>query len=173
MKQPKFIRKIKQRVNDILSAWSVAGFSCIYEIVIVPHYGSKKTLVERQLRKQQAITEILQKKYAYLINKHSCKLYKSPLCYSGENGPIWTFWWQGEQAMPPIVRICYQSLLRNAGTHPVHLITKENIDKYIEFPSHIMKKVRNGHITLTHFSDILRMCLLYQYGGLWMDATIS
>ena len=35
-----------------------------------------------------------------------------------------------------------------------------------------MKKVRNRRITLTHFSDILRMCLLYQYGGLWMDATI-
>ena len=81
MKQPKFIRKIKQRVNDILSVWSVAGFFSIYEIVIVPHYGSKKTLTERQLRKQRAITAVLQKKYAYLIGKYSVNYIKSPPPY--------------------------------------------------------------------------------------------
>ena len=35
-----------------------------------------------------------------------------------------------------------------------------------------MKSKKNGNISLTHFSDILRFTLLYKYGGIWFDATI-
>ena len=44
---------------------------------------------------------------------------------------IWIFWWQGLENMPEVVKICYNSVLENAGEHPVHLITKENYKQYI------------------------------------------
>jgi hypothetical protein len=39
-------------------------------------------------------------------------------------------------------------------------------------PEYIIKKHKAGYITATHFSDILRVYLLYVYGGVWFDATV-
>jgi hypothetical protein len=74
--------------------------------------------------------------------------------------------------MPPIIRACYDSVQKYRGQHPVHLITKSNCADFVSIPYHIMKKLNSGLITVTHFSDILRTVLLYEYGGIWMDATI-
>jgi hypothetical protein len=86
--------------------------------------------------------------------------------------PVWVCWWQGEDYMPEVVRICYRSLLRNAGGRHVNLITKYNYKEYIDLPRFILDKAEAGIITLTHLSDILRVFLLSKYGGLWIDSTI-
>ena len=52
------------------------------------------------------------------------------------------------------------------------LITKDNFQQYANIPEHILMKVNDGRITLTHFSDIIRAQLLKQHGGLWIDSTI-
>ncbi len=88
------------------------------------------------------------------------------------DSPIWVMWWQGREQMPELVDRSFQTILDNAGTHPVHLITQENYRNYAELPDHILKKTESGAITLTHLSDILRFYLLHRYGGFWMDATI-
>lgn len=87
--------------------------------------------------------------------------------------PVWVCWWQGEDAMPPIVRACFESLRRNLPKErtEIRLITFENVGDYVRFPDFIEEKYRQGIISLTHLSDILRMSLLTMYGGLWMDAT--
>ena len=74
--------------------------------------------------------------------------------------------------MPPVVRSCYKSVLKNAEKHPVILITENNITEYVDIPQYIYEKIREKKMTLTHFSDILRENLLYKHGGIWMDATI-
>lgn len=74
--------------------------------------------------------------------------------------------------MPEIVRVCYKSVLENANGHPVNLITKENYKDYVTFPDHILDKYNKGLISMTHLSDILRVSLIYEYGGMWIDATI-
>lgn len=89
-----------------------------------------------------------------------------------ESAPIWSLWWQGEENMPEIVKLCLSSIDRNKGTHPFTLLTKHNFHDYVEMPAHIMKKLDDGVLSLTHFSDIVRMYLLSHYGGLWLDATI-
>ena len=85
-------------------------------------------------------------KYKYLIKKE--KNIK-------ENCPIWTMWYQGIEAAPPIVRSCIQSIIENRVKHPVIIITKYNIDKYIKLPYYIMEKFNKIIITVTHFSDIV------------------
>lgn len=93
-------------------------------------------------------------------------------CKIQNDSPIWIFWWQGEETMPPIVKSCYRSVLRNAEKHPVILITENNIMEYVNIPEYIYEKVESKKMTLTHFSDNLRENLLYEHGGIWMDATI-
>jgi len=80
-------------------------------------------------------------------------------------------WYQGIEAAPPIVRSCIQSIIENRAKHPVIIITKYNIDKYIKLPYYIMEKFNKNIITLTHFSDIVRIALLFKYGGYWIDPT--
>ena len=116
-------------------------------------------------------TVILQKAGAKDILKKYKKANtaKSPI---GSTCPIWICWWQGEENMPDIIKVCYASVQRHAGEHPVILITEENHQEYAEMPDYILQKVKKHEITLTHFSDLLRMCLLKQHGGIWADSTI-
>lgn len=74
--------------------------------------------------------------------------------------------------MPEIVKICYASLKAHANGHPVRLLTKDNYRRYVEMPEWVMTKFNAGMITITHFSDLLRLALLSRYGGFWMDATL-
>lgn len=88
------------------------------------------------------------------------------------SGIIWMFWWQGRSKMPLIVKRCIHSVMTHSNGHRVILISKDNIHSYARIPKYIYIKLRNGNITLTHFSDILRFNLLKIYGGLWIDSTI-
>lgn len=88
-----------------------------------------------------------------------------------ENAPIWVFWWQGLEQAPDLVQRCVDSIRRNSGGHPVQIITKENYAQFVSLPASILDKIGN-QITLTHFSDILRVNLLADHGGYWLDATI-
>lgn len=85
---------------------------------------------------------------------------------------VWVFWWQGQENMPLLTKKCFQSLLKNKGSYKVVLITQENVKQYAKLPEYIYKKLQNGQISITHFSDILRFNLLLQYGGLWLDSTV-
>lgn len=89
-----------------------------------------------------------------------------------DDSPIWVLWWQGVGQAPKIVKACIKSIQRNAGNHPVHLLSKENLKDYVGIPSFIFEKVDKGEITLTHLSDIIRMALLAKYGGFWIDSTV-
>lgn len=85
---------------------------------------------------------------------------------------VWMLWWQGEENMSPMIKMCYQSILKCfEGIADVRLLTELNIDEYVSLPDYIEEKRRNGIITLTHYSDIVRFHLLNKYGGLWIDAT--
>ena len=39
-------------------------------------------------------------------------------------------------------------------------------------PDFILKKYKAGIISTAHFADLLRILLLINYGGIWMDATV-
>lgn len=92
-------------------------------------------------------------------------------CQYDNNSPIWVFWMQGYDNAPVIVKKCIDSI-KLSTNHPVQIITSDSISEYYDFPDYIMEKYENGIITHAQFSDILRMTLLSEYGGLWVDATI-
>lgn len=89
------------------------------------------------------------------------------------NHTIWIFWYQGIENAPDLVQKCFESVYRNKPKNfEVVLLTAQNLDDYIIFPDWIWQKYNEGYFNLTHLSDILRIELLYVYGGCWIDATV-
>lgn len=88
--------------------------------------------------------------------------------------PVWCCWWQGEDNMPELVRMCHDRLKQVIPNDKaeLHLITIDNYLSYVDIPCHIRKKFDQGVITMTAMSDVLRFQLLEKYGGYWVDATV-
>ena len=121
--------------------------------------------------------EIKNKVYQYLERNYGRKigdfLYEKAEEYDASGDKyIWICWFQGMESAPELVKRCYASVKRNMPNKEVIVITKENMDQYVDFPEHILGKWKKGLITDTKMSDFLRMELLIRYGGLWMDSTI-
>ena len=88
--------------------------------------------------------------------------------------PVWTLWWDGEEAAPECVRLCLSSQRRffPAPEYEWHALTKADYERYITLPPAVLSRYRQGQISLTHLSDVIRCELLHRYGGLWIDATV-
>ena len=117
--------------------------------------------------KNAAILEKLHKDYAHLLSRY---MDQAETTTPGENAPIWMLWWDGK--MPPIIELCYRSKLKNAGSHPVILLTKDNVRDYVAFPSQVWEQFRRGKLRIAHLADMIRVQLIRRYGGLWLDASI-
>lgn len=86
---------------------------------------------------------------------------------------IWVLWFQGIDKAPALVRRCYESVCENKpDDFDVVLLSEKNLDDYVKLPDYIWKKHKKGIISRTHLSDILRVELLYNYGGCWIDSTV-
>lgn len=92
--------------------------------------------------------------------------------YNPKSLKIWVLWLQGESQMPPIVKLCLQSIQRNRNDHEVVVLSNNNLKEYIKLPKKISTLYEQGKISAAHYSDIIRMYLLSRYGGFWMDATM-
>ena len=123
---------------------------------------------------QRANFSVSEKKYSALIQKYSQAVIDEKTCprVRQEDYQIYFCWLQGKENLPPIIRCCYNSLKRNAGSYKIVFIDEKNFSNYVDIAPHIMDKFRAGKITRTHFSDILRVNLLERHGGLWLDSTI-
>ncbi len=157
------MKKIVRLFRKFLSSGISFGWKYSYRYHIVGR-------IKGSSYKHQVLVEYLKKQHSQIIGQYSSKGFVEESMSA--DAPVWVCWWQGEGQMPPVVSACYRSLKKYAGNHPVHLITFDNVNNYVSIPEYILKKHKEGKITLTHYSDILRFSLLAQYGGLWIDATV-
>lgn len=95
-----------------------------------------------------------------------CKLVK-PV-----NDKIWLLWLQGKDKMPAIPSLCLSSIRKYFKNREITILTEDNLSEYLKLPDYIQNHYKNGNITPTHLSDIIRMGVLSKYGGFWMDATM-
>jgi hypothetical protein len=115
---------------------------------------------------------------AYLKNNYLPKISSIPTSniYNPirtlEKPVIWICWQLGYDNAPDIVKACIKSVKEHSNGYDVILITEENMDNYIYIPEYAKKKVHDGTFSRTHFSELIRILLIINYGGVWLDATV-
>lgn len=87
---------------------------------------------------------------------------------------VWVLWQQGEAQMPETVKASIKTIkefAKRSGCE-FHLLTDENLLRFISIPKDIIEKNKNKQLSSAAFADIVRASLLYEYGGIWMDSTL-
>ena len=79
---------------------------------------------------------------------------------------IWVYWHQGEENAPDVVRECIESWRRNNPGWEVRVLDGDTAASKIDLSD------ISPDISLAALSDILRIRLMAQKGGIWVDATL-
>ena len=80
------------------------------------------------------------------------------------------FWLQGIKSAPWVVEQCLKSWQKHNPEWEVVVIDNNNLKEYIDLPSIVKSNINN--ITNPTLSDLLRINLLKNHGGVWVDATL-
>ncbi len=84
---------------------------------------------------------------------------------------IWIYW-NDLETIPQMVKSCISLIKKNSNGCKVILVTEKTVSEHLQLDEVVWRKYKEGKISRTHFSDIVRIALLYQYGGVWMDCTL-
>jgi len=82
---------------------------------------------------------------------------------------IWIFWFQGFDKAPDVVIKCLDSWKTHNPKWKVIQLDETNIEEYININAIIGKNY--NYITKQALSDVIRINLLSEFGGVWADAT--
>lgn len=148
---------------------SVAWYQLLDSVAIAAAVPTNVYLKIRR-RKHHAIKAYLERRYKTIFAFYNDEY--QPPAQATEPRTIWQSWWQGANRMDELVKCCTLSVQKNSNGHRRVLVTSKNYENFVILPPHILAKAEKGTISPTQFSDILRMNLLNQHGGLWVDATI-
>lgn len=172
-KKLKDFKKIFKKVNgtQVLKQYAMAHV-LLFSFVQTALLGlSKKALEIVRLSVDHRIYCKLKKRYQPFIDEYRARE-KTKNLQQKHTDIVWVCWFQGMEQAPQMVKRCYESLQRNLSGKKIVLITEKNYRDYVHFPDYIQEKYEKGFITKTHLSDMLRLELLIQYGGTWIDATV-
>lgn len=85
---------------------------------------------------------------------------------------IWFYWDSGIENAPDVVQKSYETWSHNNPDYKVILLDENKLTKILDFNISDLKVVnRKLEFGMAGYSDILRLILLYKYGGVWVDAT--
>lgn len=84
---------------------------------------------------------------------------------------IWQCWFQGinHKSIPNLNKRCINEWSRLNPDWPITLLDNSNIDQFCPEFSDAGKGLK---MSLALKSDLLRICLLKKYGGVWVDASV-
>jgi hypothetical protein len=87
---------------------------------------------------------------------------------------IWQYWGQQnlDAPLPPVVQHCFDAVDKYKEDYQVIRLNDANISDYLDFPSFVWNENGDYKFSRVFFSDLLRLALLQNYGGVWIDATI-
>ena len=117
--------------------------------------------------KGKVLTDYFAKKYLPAIENFSQKEISAETPET-----IWQFWDNpAGKATPQIVKSCLESVEKYKGNFEHKILNNSTIENYSDLPNFIFDRLKNKQISFAHFSDLLRLNLLKNHGGIWLDAT--
>ena len=84
------------------------------------------------------------------------------------NKTIWILWLQGWENAPKLVQHCLRSWERHNPEWTIHALDSETLSAHVDVSDF---RALSERITPQAWSDIIRMHLLREQGGVWVDAT--
>jgi len=127
----------------------------------------KSSKTKGDLRKAQLLTDYFGQKYLPALIQ---SVPKEVVATTPET--IWQFWDNPTgKATPEIVKAALKSVHTFKGTLDHQILDRSTMANYSDLPGYVLDKFKKGQIDHTHFSDLLRLNLLKNHGGIWLDAT--
>lgn len=162
---------IRNIVNFVRKACKFGLYIPLSNLIVV--YGGKY-LPDRLLRKiSNKRNRKIQKRIIEILGEKEINNIPSNVISQGsKQGKIWFCWMQGEKHLPEIPRLCLDSLRKHANGHEVIVLDSDNYNQYVSISAHVIQLYESKKLKQAHFADILRVNLLAQQGGLWIDATL-
>ena len=81
---------------------------------------------------------------------------------------IWMFWMQGEDNAPELVQQCIRTWRVHNPDWNVVVLDEESMNAHVDLPPFLRSR---SDLSTQTISDILRLKLLAEHGGVWVDAT--
>ena len=141
----------------------------------------KNRLLYKKLEFQtQSNEKLVNTMHSYYVSKKLAKRFSSELSQKPKDFDestqfpkiIWWSWLQGEEQAPELAKMCLHSLRKELPDYDIKIVTMDNLADYIDLPQVIIDKFNAGWIAGAHFADIIRLNLLANHGGLWVDSTV-
>jgi hypothetical protein len=83
---------------------------------------------------------------------------------------IWTCWFQGRHNAPDLVQRCITSWEVQNPEWQVRCLDATTVGRYLDMDSFV--DLTRQTLTAASLSDMIRILLLHEYGGVWVDATV-
>lgn len=127
----------------------------------------KKCKIKSNAFKEKTLTGYFARKYLPAIKNIS----QQPIVLEIPE-TIWQFWDNPPgQTTPEIVKVSVESVERFKGYFDHKVLNGSTIKNYSDLPGYIFDRLKRKKMIYAHFADLLRLNLLKNHGGVWMDAT--
>mmetsp|Transcript_3019 Transcript_3019/g.5406 ORF Transcript_3019/g.5406 Transcript_3019/m.5406 type:complete len:489 (+) Transcript_3019:66-1532(+) len=145
-----------------------------HEVLQVPcaqkRVSHAETLLSLEALQLQQYASLRPIDYA-MEHESALKQESSSSAIKGPVMDVWIFWATGAASMPPLVKYTYYHNLKMCKLygHRLHLVTLDNILHYFKYQEESVL----AYLELfspAQQADVIRLHLLYTYGGIWLDA---
>jgi hypothetical protein len=82
---------------------------------------------------------------------------------------VWTYW--DTEKLPFFVDKCIENWRKILPDYTIVVLNKNNLHQYVSIPGEILNHP-SFNDKPARFSDLVRLCVLAEHGGVWMDASI-
>lgn len=86
-----------------------------------------------------------------------------------KNKVIWTYWHDPDN-VPELIKISVKSWIKCNHGYKVVILSKKNYKDYVSIPDNIVNN-KNFNDSHARFSDLIRLYVLAENGGIWIDAS--
>lgn len=157
--------KIKENFKEIMKELREKGFVQAFRLGKIKY---SRHIGHKEIQKMPRVEKFLEP----LIRQfQGIKTEITPINKEEEN--IFICWWDGVEKAPRVVRYCFENTKKLYGDkYQIHFIDKYNFARFVALDDLILKRYDERKISIQTLTDILRVKLLLEHGGYWVDSTI-